>query len=570
MKRRTRGIAVLMSGLLISNMLAGCGASGTSASTGTSTAQADAGSVHQTSAAVEAGTSSVSQNAEATSEQVDNLVIVLPQASFDLAPFSSGRITAMEWYTLYESLMCSPYLGAPLEEMENRMAKNVTKVSDTVYDVELFDYIKDSKGNEITAEDVIYSFEYAASTGAYPCLGSYLDTITAIDDYNVEITLKTPTIGAIEQLLDQVPIVDSDWHSNASAEERSQNPATTGTYEVESVVSGSNFVLVAKDDFWQTDEKYISKIDHQTSKRLTYTAITEMAMVSVALENGEVDMAEIDGTIANNFVDSNGNALDGYNFFTYQVPRFNVLEYNCSEDSPFNDIYLRQACSYALDSNMIMEAAGVALGMGTVCHDYGNATGGGYNTEWDTEDYYDYNLEKAKELMAKSKYADGVDVHLLFAISTAPNVAIVIQAQLAEIGVNVIIDSVEQALYDTMILDSTQWDLATRLPSISDYLTSGWASRFDENVFPESRTGNFVDDDKLQKLLKDAMDTQSPEAIEAFHDYLKEQCYAIGLYTANKCFIGQEGVLSNGGTYSGNSIFNGVEFASDYVSAADK
>lgn len=569
MKKVKKIMSALLTGALTVNVLAGCGSSGSSTGT-TTAAETTTAAPQETTAEIEAGASSVSDDVTATEEQVENVVIVLPQASFDLAPFSSGRITSMVWYTLYSSLMCSPYLGAPLDELENRMAKTVTKVSDTEYDVELFDYIKDSQGNDITAEDVVYSFEYASSIGAYPCLGSYLESISAIDDYNVKIVLKAPTIGAIEQLLDQVTVVDKGWHENASAEERSQNPATTGTYTVESVVSGSNFVLLAKDDYWQKDEQYISKIDHQTAKRLTYTAITEMAMVSVALENNEVDMAEIDGTISSNFVDENGNAKEGYNFFTYEVPRFNVLEYNCSPDSPFNDIYLRQACSYALDSNAIMEAAGVALGMGTVCHDYGNAAGGGYNTEWDSEDYYDYNLEKAKELMAQSQYADGVDVYLLFAISTAPNVAIVIQAQLAEIGVNVVIDSVEQALYDTMVLDSTQWDMATRLPSMSDFLTSGWASRFDENVFPESRTGNFVDDDKLQELLKEACDTQDPEAIEAFHDYLKEQCYAIGLYTANKCFITQEGVLSNGGTYAGNSIFNGVAYSTDYVSAANQ
>lgn len=46
--------------------------------------------------------------------------------------------------------------------MQPWLAKSITKVDDLTYNVELYDYIHDSKGNLITSEDVVFSYEYAA------------------------------------------------------------------------------------------------------------------------------------------------------------------------------------------------------------------------------------------------------------------------------------------------------------------------------------------------------------------------------------------------------------------------
>ncbi|MCC8101619.1 MAG: ABC transporter substrate-binding protein [Clostridiales bacterium] len=503
-----------------------------------------------------------------TTDQVANLKIVLPQASFDLGPFGSGRVTAMVQYMLYQTLMTCPVPGTALEDMLPRMAKSCTMTEDGVYEIELYENIYDSQGNPITASDIVFSLEYGQSIGSFTCLTSYLDSAVAEDDTHLTINVKNEVMGAIEQLLDYPHIISQTWFEAATEEERSNNPATTGPYYVDSVVSGSSFVLKANEDFWQAEEDRIY-VDNQNVATMEFTVISEMAMVAVALENGEVDLAEIDGTISEYFVNDDGTAMDGYSLITYMVNKFNCLEFNCSEDSPLNNQNLRLAIAYALDNEQLMLAADVALGMGTPCHDYGNAAGAGYNSAWDDEDYYDRDLDKAKEYFAASGYEEGLQLHLLFAISTAQNLSVAIQAELAEIGIDVIIDAVEQATYESMETDSTQWDMRTRLSSMTDYLTSGWAARFDEDVWGEDGTANWVHDDELQDLLHEAMQTQTAEAIDAFHYYLMEKCYSIGLYTANKCYIGQGDILSVGGIYQCNPVFNDCDFTTDYVSCID-
>ncbi len=552
-------------------VLSACGSSdsGSSETTAASSSETAEAAAEETTAAFNVGDSSVQEGKTVTTEQVDNITIVLPQASFDCGPFASGRVTAMIQYMLYQTLMTAPVPGTALEDLLPRMAVSCTEVGDGVYEIELHDGMYDSQGNPITADDIVFSLEYGQSIGSFTCLTSYLDSAVADDDTHVTLTLKNEVLGAIVQILDYPHIISQSWFEGASEEERSNNPATTGPYYVEDVVSGSSFQLTALDNFWmpESDRSYV---DQQTAATMHFTVISEMAMVAIALENGEVDMAEIDGTISDYFLDDDGKALPGYSLLTYAVNKFNCLEFNCSEYSPLQDQNLRLAVAYALDNEQLMIAADVPLGMGTVCHDFGNDAGAGYNPEWDNEPYFDRDLDKAKEYLAASNYPDGVDLHLLFAISTAANLPIAIQAELGEIGINVIIDSVEQATYNSMELDPTEWDMRTRLNEITDYLTSGWAARFDEDVWGADGTCNWVHDETLQTLLHEAMTTQDPDAIDAFHYYFMEQCYSVGLYTSNKCYIGQEDILTIGGTYQCAPVFNNIEYTTDYVSCIHK
>ena len=47
---------------------------------------------------------------------------------------------------------------------------------------------------------------------------------------------------------------------------------------------------------------------------------------------------------------------------------------------------------------------GVFNGNGTAVKDFANATYPDYNSEWDSEDYYDYDVDKAKEYLEQSNY----------------------------------------------------------------------------------------------------------------------------------------------------------------------
>lgn len=63
-------------------------------------------------------------------------------------------------------------------EMVPFIGKKLTNPSEGVYEVEIFDYVTDSNGNHITADDVLYSFEKARESGFF---NNIMSTLTAVE-----------------------------------------------------------------------------------------------------------------------------------------------------------------------------------------------------------------------------------------------------------------------------------------------------------------------------------------------------------------------------------------------------
>lgn len=92
----------------------------------------------------------------------DKVVVAVDDDSFTIRPWGNDS-SVRDWTenTIWAHLCYRPFTGAMLEAGELQMyaAKSVTKVDDATYDVEIYDNIVDSKGNAITAEDVVFSYD---------------------------------------------------------------------------------------------------------------------------------------------------------------------------------------------------------------------------------------------------------------------------------------------------------------------------------------------------------------------------------------------------------------------------
>ena len=99
-----------------------------------------------------------------------------------------------------------------------------------------------------------------------------------------------------------------------------------------------------------------------------------------------------------------------------------------------------------------------------------------------------------------------------------------------------------------------QWDLMLDEGASSTNLANVYKLAWDRNSYTHGGALNYVKDDQLQSLLEAAMNekTHNDETMNAFHQYLKEQCYGIGLVqklsnvahtdtikTLETCFRGQ-------------------------------
>jgi ABC-type transport system substrate-binding protein len=249
--------------------------------------------------------------------------------------------------------------------------------------------------------------------------------------------------------------------------------------------------------------------------------------MAIALETGAIDIST---SVSINDVrrfDSGGSSSAGFTVTKLRKNLTDTLLFNCDPGNIFANQTLRQAICYAIDNNAFL--AGVLNNQGFVSKTFGNSKYSDYNPAWDNEDYYEYNLDKAKQLLAQAGYRPGqLSVKILTESATAHHgqEAQIMQAYLAELGINSQISSFESALYNTYRYDPSQFDLIIGQFASTDYLSNVWKLAFDNTSY-ERGTVNFVRDDKLQSLLMAACDPDghTVENMNAFHYYLKDKAY---------------------------------------------
>lgn len=548
--------SLLLTACMLIGLLAGCGSSDTPSKT--------------TEAPIETTVPEATE-AEVNEPAADkNLVFVISSDNGDLSPFGGDSGGRHHTYRMLYDCLCASYgLGNTVKELQSQIAKSWNVVDGTTVDVEIYDYVKDSKGNHITAEDVVYSYEQAIASGTMEKLNGYLDKVTATGDYTVRITLTSASKGAMEWSLTTVPIISKAWFSAASDADKTSDPATTGAYLLKEFSSGSHTTLERNPDYWQTDESLRSYYDSQYYNTITINVLKESSMRVIALENGETDACQnVPAAEISTFLNDDGTAVDGWSVYPDENGRMNVLMFN-NDNSVFADNKeLRQAVLYAIDFNSVRLGYGNTPTNGKPCHDFAPNIASDYLDEWDQEDYYDYNLDKAKELMAQAGYPDGgITVSLMYQNSTTATAGLtVLQSYLAEVGITVELNPVDQALFNSYKYDDTKWDMIVDSKATTDFVTTVWQNVFDTNSFANG-SACFTHDDQLQALLEAAADAEksTDDDLRAFHNYLRDQAYAIGMFWNYSYYVAREGLTMCQDGF-GNVTPSTIVPAADFVS----
>lgn len=570
MKKNRRVLAMSLAFAMMTGLLAGCGNSNGSAAGNQAAAPAES-AAEETQAPQEVVEGII--EGEAAAEQVDRVVVQTSATSEDPSPFAplvGGNVKDM----LYGKLIERDAYGALLEDCTMWLAKSVTKVDDYTYEIELNDNIMDSKGNNITADDVIFSYQMSYELGKFMRVGSSMESLDKTDDYHLTMKLSTCAPGTIEDLLSnpQLNIVDKEWYEGASDDERRHDPATTGAYRVVSEVAGSSIVLEAVEDYWMKDMENLPMSALQNVKTIEYKVIAEPSMIAIALENKEVDIAFLnDATNLSRFY-SAGQAADGYNvrlgIGIYTVDMF----MNMSENSVLSKSKeLRKAVAYALNSEDIMYAAGNDENTSFVLKTLGTSYMAGAQDSWESEDYYDYDPAVAASYLEEAGYKPGeVTLRFLSSPITCNDAArAVILANLEEAGFNVELVTVDMALLNTYRADATQWDLVYDFRGTgTGHIAGLWDGAFNPAGYADGTSICFNKDEELVGLLEAANSEPTDANMDAFHQYLKEQTYVKGLYSLRGAQIASNSVLEIATNSLGNLMPNACVFSADYVSVA--
>lgn len=242
-------------------------------------------------------------------------------------------------------------------------------------------------GMPMNAEAVKWSFDWVIAHNSALAGSTYIESVKVVDDYTVEFTTSKKTTDLPAAL----SYVGTSVVAPSSVDENGHFVRAVGTgYFMQDAfdeVSGT-FECVAYDGYWQPVETNVT--------RRVVRSITDANARSLAVQSGEIDVAS---DIPFSDLETLANSEN------IQVSKFNTArtyfyEYNMKKDM-FKDERVRKALIYAINKEEIVND--VLFGVGGVPKGMLMDDMPWTNTEVET---YDYNVDKARELLAESGYTD--------------------------------------------------------------------------------------------------------------------------------------------------------------------
>jgi len=322
------------------------------------------------------------------------------------------------------------------------LAESLEQIEDTVWEAKIREGVTFHDGEILNAEVVKLSLDRVRDpevAAPVAFLFGMVTDVRVVDVYTVHIETEFPfaplpahlahTAGSILS----PKLIEQSYEDLANGENpfaaANEHPAGTGYFKFESQQPGNSVTLSKNEEYW--DEA--AKVD-----TVTFKVIPESLTRIAELETGDIDI--------NFTVDpSDVNRLNsGAETEIVQVnsTRMVYLGFN-TEKEPFDDVNVRRALHMAVDKDALVQ--GILDGVGIPANTPIAPGVFGYSEGIDA---IEYDVEQAKELLAEAGFENGFDVTLLTDDNRErQDLAVALQAQLAEIGVNVTIDTYEFGTY---------------------------------------------------------------------------------------------------------------------------
>jgi len=285
-------------------------------------------------------------------------------------------------------------------------------------------------GSPVTAEDVVYSVSRTAFDEASTWKGmvEVIDTIEASDDKTVVITLNTVWSPFEADLaLFACSIIPKTAHESQGAD-LFNNPIGSGPFMLDSWDKGSQMVLKKNPDYWDEGKPYLDE--------LVFTVLIDANSRMLQFQGGELDIATSVPYSQIESLKSNPDVV----VLQDSVARFDYIGMNVTRE-PWSDKNLRQAINYAVNNQQIID--NVLFGSAVFANTYLPLMAG----HSETVTGYPFDLDKAKELLAQSAYADGWKGELLISSGdpVADQISQIVAAQMKEINGDITVIAQEPA-----------------------------------------------------------------------------------------------------------------------------
>lgn len=427
MKRR---IACVLAAVMVAGSLAGCGG-GSNAAKGTGdTTAAETAAAETTEAKGTEGTTAADTVLTADGDKYGgsvNLCYPDEPTTFFL-PFSASTGDRASAAPALESLGRVNSDG----NTEGWLAESIVSDPEALTcTVTLKQNIKFSDGTDFNAEALIWNFDKMAEGGKQSELGNPV-SYEAADDYTVVLKYDA-WANNWDTVLGEVYAYSPEAFEKNGEDWAAINPVGTGPFVIKEYIQGSHITYTKNENYWIEGQPYLDE--------LTVTWITDTTAQMSAFMNGEIDiLAASDATVINQLEGTYKNIAQDY-------PDLGGIKYVmfCSgdESSPFYDVNVRKAVMHAIDWEGY--AYSLTGGKGIPVTQFGVPGAWSYDENCD---FVEYNVDTAKQMLADAGYPSGFSTTIT-CISSTNDIAVLLQASLAEIGITAEIKTVEAADFNS-------------------------------------------------------------------------------------------------------------------------
>ncbi|MGM0641082.1 MAG: ABC transporter substrate-binding protein [Thermotogota bacterium] len=291
-------------------------------------------------------------------------------------------------------------------------------------------------GEELNAEDVKFSYDsFLDETLGSPHRDYYsdIDEVVIIDDYTLEVRLKNRNVTFLTSARLRNKVLPKDYIEDVGWEGYEKHPIGSGPYEFVKHDPGQRIVLKRYDEYWQGKANI---------PNLEFRFFPEMTSAIMALQAKQIDfIAELP---AEEFTSLKNNPVSGLGFGTYQKFEDHRVVFNRRPDSVFSDVRVRQAVNYAINRDEI-----ISLTMGEMAVPATGRVPNFHEAYAPDAPAYEYNPEKAKELLAEAGYPDGFSTQIYAPSNYRERVLEVqqIQRQLSQVGIQAQVVAIEWGTY---------------------------------------------------------------------------------------------------------------------------
>lgn len=363
--------------------------------------------------------------------------------------YAGDRVTM----TINNALFAPLYV-TDAEETRFYLAESITPSEDFLsYTLKLKEGLKWHDGEPITADDIVFTVTSILDESQNSHLiGNFLVDgkpveVNKIDDLTVEFKLPQISVPFMSKLgaIRPIPKHIFEGEEDLAKSDKNLEPIGSGPFKFKEFKSGEKLELERFEDYFG---------GRPNLDGVVFRVISDPNSANTALLNGELSARYITTDDIDKF---SGN--ENFHVATFDEGMLNNMVFRLNNEALQNKD-VRKAIAYAINKDEII--AGVYRS-----EEYAKKAYSVFvpTTQYYTEDVekYEYNLDKAKELMEKAGY-DNLSLRLAYTNSSKEQEAygLIMQQQLSEIGIDLELIPMERGAFLEKFIDAstTDFDLA--------------------------------------------------------------------------------------------------------------